>query len=196
MLPSLPETPSGLCGQQVPAQSAVSHGTVRGTAGRRNCRRAALLSCEPSGVKHPPARKELMRTKAAAAIALCSSVSEWIGPTPSKELRFLQPQVSGGLSSRENWLAAAVDPGEGAPLGLGPLDTPAYSRAGKGLLFFALESGGGKDDRFFSCFAGPLWRPSGKDTTAVKWWLFQESKRWLWTAAKPFLALSLSFLTR
>ena len=42
------------------------------------------------------------------------------------------------------------------PLGLGPLDAPSYSRAGKGLLFFALESGGGKDDRFLSCFAGPL----------------------------------------
>ncbi|XP_011945682.1 PREDICTED: GTP-binding protein SAR1b isoform X1 [Cercocebus atys] len=45
------------------------------TARRRNLGRSATRSCGLSLVRHPPARKGLMRTVATAAIALCSSVS-------------------------------------------------------------------------------------------------------------------------
>lgn len=46
------------------------------------------------------------------------------GPTPRKESRSLQSQVSDGLSSRENRRAAAVGPGKRALLGPGPTRCP------------------------------------------------------------------------
>ncbi|XP_044914997.1 GTP-binding protein SAR1b isoform X2 [Felis catus] len=52
---------------------SLSVGTGGGTARRRNFGRVELRSCGPSGVKHPPARKDLTRAGTSAAIALCSS---------------------------------------------------------------------------------------------------------------------------
>uniref|UniRef100_F7GU48 small monomeric GTPase n=1 Tax=Macaca mulatta TaxID=9544 RepID=F7GU48_MACMU len=54
---------------------SLSWGIGGNTARWRNLGRSATRSCGLSLVRHPPARKGLMRTVATAAIALCSSVS-------------------------------------------------------------------------------------------------------------------------